>query len=199
MQKMTLEATTQRSMQALIVHYITLLRIALTPLIAFFFILPFTASLAFILFIIAWISDILDGYLARKYTLISKLGSMLDSYADKVLTIGVLSTLAVFNVLENYILGISALIIIIRELMVFLLKMLCHMENTELKVTRSAKIKSFLEMLSLALLLCPYLKLFTYSLAIFTMPIAAFFAITTAAEYYYHYYLHHYHNHFDIK
>ncbi|WP_053334330.1 CDP-alcohol phosphatidyltransferase family protein [Gemmatimonas phototrophica] len=66
---------------------ITVGRIALTPLIAW---LPFTTSwsarlFAFVLFLIAAITDYWDGHLARSRNLVTDLGRMLDPLADKLL------------------------------------------------------------------------------------------------------------------
>lgn len=71
---------------------ITLGRIALTPLIAW---LPFTTSwtarlIAFVLFLIAAITDYWDGHLARKRNLVTDLGRLLDPLADKLLLVATL-------------------------------------------------------------------------------------------------------------
>jgi CDP-diacylglycerol--glycerol-3-phosphate 3-phosphatidyltransferase len=66
---------------------ITVARIALCPAIAFLIFVPtFTARLAaFILFLIAAFSDLVDGHLARKHAWISDFGKLLDPVADKLL------------------------------------------------------------------------------------------------------------------
>ncbi len=71
---------------------ITVGRIALTPLIAG---LPFTASwtarfVAFVLFLIAAITDYWDGHIARQRNLVTDLGRLLDPLADKLLLVGTL-------------------------------------------------------------------------------------------------------------
>src|SRR6266550_672172 len=68
-------------------NIITLARICLTPVIA---LLPFISGywpkvIAFVVFLIAAFSDLLDGYLARRYGTISELGMLLDPIADKLL------------------------------------------------------------------------------------------------------------------
>jgi CDP-diacylglycerol--glycerol-3-phosphate 3-phosphatidyltransferase len=68
-------------------NIITMVRIALTPVIA---LLPFVAGFwpklaAFVIFLIAAFSDTVDGYLARKHNQISELGQFLDPIADKLL------------------------------------------------------------------------------------------------------------------
>lgn len=69
-------------------NQISLLRIILSPVFYYYFLLPdqFSAIIAFSVFSIASISDWLDGYLARKLGLISRVGKFLDPLADKVLT-----------------------------------------------------------------------------------------------------------------
>jgi CDP-diacylglycerol---glycerol-3-phosphate 3-phosphatidyltransferase len=66
---------------------ITVARIALCPVIAFLIFIPtFTARLAaFILFLIAAFSDLVDGHLARKHGWISDFGKLWDPVADKLL------------------------------------------------------------------------------------------------------------------
>lgn len=71
---------------------ITVGRIALTPLIAW---LPFTTSwsarlFAFLLFLVAAITDYWDGHLARSRNLVTDLGRLLDPLADKLLLIATL-------------------------------------------------------------------------------------------------------------
>ena len=63
------------------------MRIALTPVVAFMIFVPtFTARLvAFILFLVAAFSDLVDGHLARKHGWISDFGKLLDPVADKML------------------------------------------------------------------------------------------------------------------
>jgi CDP-diacylglycerol--glycerol-3-phosphate 3-phosphatidyltransferase len=68
-------------------NIITLARICLTPVIA---LLPFIQGYwpkvtAFLIFLIAAFSDVLDGWLARRYNTVSDLGKLLDPIADKLL------------------------------------------------------------------------------------------------------------------
>lgn len=71
---------------------ITVARIAATPVVAFLIFIPtFTARLAaFILFLIAAFSDLVDGHLARKHGWISDFGKLLDPVADKMLLVSTL-------------------------------------------------------------------------------------------------------------
>ena len=80
---------------------LTLLRIALIPIFVVVFYLPFTwANLAAcFVFILAAVTDILDGYLARKLEQISPLGAFLDPVADKLMVAVVLLVLLLLLVL----------------------------------------------------------------------------------------------------
>lgn len=67
---------------------ITITRMALIPIIIALFLIdsiPYGKFFATIIFIIATVTDFLDGYIARKYNLVTDMGKFLDPVADKVL------------------------------------------------------------------------------------------------------------------
>ena len=86
-------------------NILTILRIILIPIIILLIVLDTnnTNFLDLAGFIIASLSDYLDGYLARKYNSVSELGEILDPIADKILIVFVLFGLAVN--LSSYLIG----------------------------------------------------------------------------------------------
>ena len=105
--------------------------------------------LALILFFVAGITDYLDGYLARKYKAVSKLGEILDPIADKILILFVLFGLAIN--LSSYLIGFVGAIIITREIWVGALRDL-NARNGKIdatKVTFLAKIKTTIQLFTI--------------------------------------------------
>ena len=110
---------------------------------------PYGYLLALILFFVAGITDYLDGYLARKYKAVSKLGEILDPIADKILILFVLFGLAIN--LSSYLIGFVGAIIITREIWVGALRDL-NARNGKIdatKVTFLAKIKTTIQLFTI--------------------------------------------------
>lgn len=75
---------------------LTLCRLLLAPFI-FLAIFSERAQIAILLFVFASITDVLDGYIARRYNLTTKLGSIIDPLADKVVISATIAALVIKN------------------------------------------------------------------------------------------------------
>ena len=109
--------------------------------------------LALLLFSLAGITDYFDGYLARKYDAVSKLGEILDPIADKILILFVLFGLAIS--LSSYLIGFIGAIIITREIWVGAFRDLNarNGKSEVTKVTFLAKIKTTIQLLTISIYL----------------------------------------------
>jgi cardiolipin synthase len=121
-----------------IANILTISRIALIPIIiAFILIFPtnelFRMS-AFILYSICGISDFLDGWIARKYNLHSRLGRMLDPIADKLLITVILLALTELQEIKGIHL-IPVIIILCREMFISGLREFLADTNFKIPVT----------------------------------------------------------------
>jgi CDP-diacylglycerol--glycerol-3-phosphate 3-phosphatidyltransferase len=121
----------------------TLLRIVLTPVVMALLMAdgaePSSASTwAAILFCIAAATDFVDGYLARRWDLTTKLGSFLDTTADKLLVTGVLIALVAVERASPWI----ATIIIGRELIILGLRGVIAAEGTVMAPSMLGKLKT---------------------------------------------------------
>src|SRR5690606_12787865 len=81
-------------------NVITVGRVILAPVVAFLVFVPSFGArlLAFILFVVAAVSDLWDGYLARKHGWISDFGKLMDPLADKLLLV---ATFVPFYILSH--------------------------------------------------------------------------------------------------
>jgi CDP-diacylglycerol--glycerol-3-phosphate 3-phosphatidyltransferase len=105
---------------------------------------------AFVLFFIASITDYFDGYLARKYNLVSQLGEILDPIADKILIVFLLFAISVN--LTSYYIGFLSAFIITREIWVGALRDFnARQQNTNAtRVTFLAKIKTTIQLFTIS-------------------------------------------------
>jgi len=105
---------------------------------------------AFILFFIASITDYFDGYLARKYNLVSQIGEILDPISDKILVVFIFFAISVHQ--ASYYIGFLSAIIIGREIWVGALRDLnSRMQKIDAtKVTYTAKIKTTFQLFTIS-------------------------------------------------
>ena len=126
--------------------------IAFLPVIILFSSEYFLTS--FFLFTAAAWSDFLDGFLARRYNNTSNLGSLLDLLADKILVSSTLIFLVFYT--GNIYLLILTIVIVVREISISSLRLFLVSNGVEIsKITpdKFGKLKTFLQMFSLSLLL----------------------------------------------
>ncbi|RPD37845.1 CDP-diacylglycerol--glycerol-3-phosphate 3-phosphatidyltransferase [Candidatus Liberibacter solanacearum] len=136
-------------------------RILVVPLIALcFFVkeIEFLASphflrwLALLLFIIASITDFFDGYLARIWNQTSNIGRMLDPIADKLLISSVLLLMTADGTINRYSTW-AAITILCREILVSGLREYLAELKVSVPVTRIARFKTTIQMISIGFLL----------------------------------------------
>ncbi len=100
---------------------LSLIRIILIPLVMVSYLvdaIPYGKIIAIGLFVIAAVTDFLDGYIARKYNLVTDLGKFLDPIADKLLVITTLLMIVVDGTIPAPWGLIVVAIIISRELII---------------------------------------------------------------------------------
>ncbi len=164
--------------------YLTLFRIALIPLFIVSFYLPisYSAEITTLIFFIASITDLFDGYLARKWNQITRLGAFLDPVADKVLV-----AIALVSVVEYYHtwwITIPAGIMIAREIIISALRewMAELGERASVAVSIWGKVKTTAQMLALGGLLwrqAPWMEYTAFAL----LYIAAILTIWSMLQY----------------
>ena len=135
-------------------NILTIGRIIIVPFFVLAFYLPgFYGDLtAFALFVVASFTDFLDGMLARMMGEESKLGELLDPIADKIIVATALILLVMSGTIRHYEV-IAAIIILTREILISGLREFLAKGQIKLPVSNLAKLKTFLQMVAIALLL----------------------------------------------
>ncbi|HHX13922.1 MAG TPA: CDP-diacylglycerol--glycerol-3-phosphate 3-phosphatidyltransferase [Clostridiales bacterium] len=127
---------------------LTLLRVLVIP---FFIVLLMTGHdyMAGILFIAASLTDMLDGYIARKYNLITNFGKIMDPLADKLLVTSALICLVELNRVAGW----MVIVILAREFIITGLRSVAAGEGRIIAAGKSGKLKTVLQMVALAVIL----------------------------------------------
>lgn len=138
--------------------------------------------IAGIIFIIASVTDWLDGYIARKYNLVTDTGKMLDAIADKVLVNSVLIILAA----QGFIHVIIPVVIVLRDIIVNAIKMEAAGKGKVVAAIGSGKLKTAALMVGIVLAFfynLPF-ELINIRVSDFLLYFACIMSIISAVQYF---------------
>jgi len=165
-------------------NVITIGRILLVPI---FLVILLTEMdnkeiLAFLIFLIASVTDAVDGYFARKYNQITNLGKFLDPLADKLLVVAALLAL----VYLEYVAAWVAAVIILREILITGFRFYFMVKDSVFSASWLAKKKTLVQIIAIGLLILhpklPYSEI-VFELATAILYFAVFLTIYSGIEY----------------
>lgn len=135
-------------------NLLTFARIALTPVFvaAFWLDMPGGRWAAFVLFVIAAVTDYADGWIARRRNVVSRLGAMLDPIADKLLIASALLMLVYMDDIRGFVI-IPALIILAREILVSGMREFLATISVQVPVSSISKFKTVVQVIAIAMLI----------------------------------------------
>lgn len=166
---------------------LSLLRIVLVPIFLIFLLVKFDVQfavyakyIAIFIFIAAALTDSLDGYIARKHGLITKLGKLIDPLADKMLISGALIALVSIDEISAW----PAFIIITREFAVTGFRAIASAEGIVIAASVWGKLKTILQIIAIvAVMINSSIWNLPYSLADVLVWIATFVTIMSGVDY----------------
>jgi len=143
-------------------NLVTLSRVPLLFAVVGLLFLPwhYAATTAFAVFVFGGLTDWLDGYLARRYKLVSNFGKLMDALTDKVFVVGVMIAMLVplpggKTLLPDWTLFL-VLIIFSREFLVTGLRLVAASQGLVLAAESTGKIKTVLQLVSVSVILLGY-------------------------------------------
>ena len=138
--------------------------------------------IAGILFVIASLTDFLDGYIARKYNMVTDFGKMVDAVSDKLLT----NTVLVILACDGMISPVIAVVIIARDIFVDSIKMVMGNKGKAVAAIKVAKFKTASLMIGIILTLfynIPF-ELINLRVSDFMLVLAAILSVISGVKYY---------------
>ena len=125
-------------------NQLTAMRLALS--VVLFVLIVWKLYLAsFVVFLVAASTDWVDGYLARRYGMVTTLGRILDPFADKIIVCGSFIFLAAIPELHQYVQAWMVVVIVGRELLVTALRSFLEQRGADFSAAMSGKLKMVLQ------------------------------------------------------
>lgn len=174
----------KKKIQNILPNTLTISRMVFIPLLIVCFYMSYSWSRwpIAIVFSIASVTDFLDGYLARYWSVQSKFGAFMDPIADKIVVIATMIMLIHLHIIDNFTI-LPALMIVCREILISGLREFLAREGKIVGVIKVAKIKTATQMAALLILIISndgFLKYFGSVL----LWISSFLAIYSAISYF---------------
>ena len=116
------------------------------------FSIPWSKSIALFLFLFAALTDWLDGWLARKFSQVSEFGKFMDALSDKVLTLGMFTSLLALGALKTWTL-FPILLILSRELLITGLRLVAAGRGKSLAAEKIGKLKTVIQLTCISITL----------------------------------------------
>ncbi|PCJ98640.1 MAG: CDP-diacylglycerol--glycerol-3-phosphate 3-phosphatidyltransferase [Zetaproteobacteria bacterium] len=168
-------------------NILTVARLFLLPVIIFLFYVEDTwgsiaAWLCLLVYAIAAATDFFDGYIARKYNQITDFGTFLDPISDKIFVSTLLILLVAFGQIQGLWI-ICVILIFAREFLVSGLREFLGPKNIQMPVTKLAKCKTMVQMLSLGFLIIGQHAPYTLELGQVLLALATGLTLITGISY----------------
>jgi CDP-diacylglycerol--glycerol-3-phosphate 3-phosphatidyltransferase len=169
-------------MQMNLPNKLTMLRVILIPvflLVLFLVPAPMNRYIAVVIFIVASLTDFLDGYLARKLNLVSNFGKFMDPLADKLLVMAALVSMVQLGDLASWV----VIIILAREFAITGFRTLAMEANIVMAASWWGKVKTTVQMLMIIVVLLdlPFTGISIVEKLL--IGLAVFFTILSGADY----------------
>ncbi|WP_353095248.1 CDP-diacylglycerol--glycerol-3-phosphate 3-phosphatidyltransferase [Tissierella praeacuta] len=164
---------------------ITIFRVFLVPIfmIVLYSSLPYSTYLAAAIFIIASLTDTLDGYIARSRNMVTNFGKFVDPLADKVLVSAALISLVELGKIPGWV----VVLIIAREFTITGFRIIAASEGITIAASPLGKIKTITQLVAIIALLLnnfPF-NLINFSFDYIMLYISLFFTIISGVDYIY--------------
>ncbi len=140
-------------------NILTMIRIFCTPIVIALFLIDIPYGIGVLValgvYILACITDFLDGHIARKYNLITDFGKFMDQIADKALTTSaMILVLLATSITANWLAVLVVLIVVLRDTLISGIRMVAANKGIVIAADIFGKIKSFfLDIASMVLML----------------------------------------------
>lgn len=164
---------------------LTIFRILLIPVFMVFLLefqlVPYSAAIAVAIFVLAAVTDTLDGYFARSRNAVTVFGQFLDPVADKLLISAALISLVSLGRISAWI----AMLIIAREFSVSGLRLVAAASRIVIPASPLGKIKTISQVVAVVALILPRFGYFLgRPLSWYLIYLAAFFTIVSGIDYF---------------
>lgn len=161
---------------------LTIMRVVLIPvflLVLFLMQEPYNRYIATAIFVVASITDFLDGHIARKYNMVSNFGKFMDPLADKLLVMAALVSMVAMEDLQAWV----VIVILAREFAITGFRTLAMEANIVMAASWWGKIKTTTQMIMIILVLLQLPFAFMPMVETVLVALAVLFTVVSGVDY----------------